>query len=139
MANNSQGFVNLYRKPVALVTEKQLQHISEGVLIDEPARNNDDGVAVAMTVEITVGSIGGLNNNIPPVAITTTFSEPKLIKDNRPHNFPDPRDGVLLFVSKEVAEAARDIGRDTDDLVFPKHFYETDTTIYCSRVEKLQS
>lgn len=133
------GIVNLLSKPLALVDEKTFQRIIAGESIEVYAKNNDDGTAVVLSGEIIIHYIGDPDSDIPFVAVTRTFSEPKLIKDNRQYNFPDPKDGKSLIVSKEVIEAARGIGRDIDDLFYPKRYIETDTIIYCNIFDSLQS
>ncbi len=40
--------------------------------------------------------------------------------------FPAPKDGVLLIVEPEVIQAAKDYGRDTDDLIYVKEHEDND-------------
>ena len=72
------------------------------------------------------------------VPITRSHLEPRLVKDDRVYRFPEPQDGRLLLVEKAVAEAAREDGRDVEDLVFPKKFLRTKNgIILCAELGKL--
>ncbi len=37
------------------------------------------------------------------------------------HGLPDPKEGTMYLVDQEVVEAARAVGRTTDDLLVPSH------------------
>jgi len=63
------------------------------------------GVSRAACVETPVGQIDGI-----PV-FKPTYGEPE--------NVPDPEDGVMYVVSSITAQACREAGRTTSDLLLP--------------------
>jgi hypothetical protein len=67
--------------------------------------------------------------DIPLLKVT---KKPILTRNGNTFDFPEPKEKTLLIVPYEVAIAARDSGRTTDDLIFPATFYELDKTIYCA-------
>lgn len=63
----------------------------------------------------------------------------KLVKGDTKYDFPEPEENVFLLVEREVAEAARMLGRSTDDLFFPDKFSHQHGTgnRFCSELGKL--
>ena len=72
------------------------------------------------TVATTVVNAGRYeittNNDTIYVPISKTNLTPQLIKNELVYRFPEPKAGVRLLVTHNVATAAADDGRDTDDL-----------------------
>lgn len=72
------------------------------------------------------------------VSLTEIISLPKIEKAGKISAFPEPVEGQILLVEKEVAEAAKRNGRNTDDLIFPRHYLRTKNGIFlCLELGKL--
>lgn len=118
VATMSQKIINLTGKTVRLVSKEQLRKALNGVMPDVSPLE-DGGTATVMKANVDVDSyVFEAEDDLIEIPIVSVYGQPSLIKDKALHNFPDPKEGVLLLVSYEVIEAARDFGRDTDDLVY---------------------
>lgn len=72
------------------------------------------------------------------ITLTEVYCVPKIEKRGIISDFPEPKEGHLLLVEKEVAEAARSNGRSTDDLIFPRYYLRTDNNLFlCVELGKL--
>ncbi len=69
-----------------------------------------EGVARAEQKDTPQGSLRAINGGLIPT-VRTEFGG--LI------GLPDPEEGVLLIVSNILVQAAKAVGRSTDDLLFP--------------------
>lgn len=137
---------NYFRLPLYFVSEDELSDIEDEELgeielqeiLERRVKYESNGTAIVMSADSEVDNLSfGKDDDSLAIPIFSTFMEPKVVKDGRVHNFPDPRDGVLLFVDREIAEAARAIGRETDDLIFPVQYEMTDDEIYVSQLGRL--
>ncbi len=137
---------NYFRLPLYFVSEDELSDIEDEELgeielqeiLERRVKYESNGTAIVMSADSEVDNLSfGKDDDTLAIPIFSTFMEPKVVKDGRVHNFPEPRDGVLLFVDREIAEAARAIGRETDDLIFPVQYEMTDDEIYVSQLGKL--
>ena len=118
VATMSQKIINLTGKTVRLVSKEQLRKALNGVMPDVSPLE-DGGTATVMKANVDVDSyVFEAEDDLIEIPIVSVYGQPSLIKNKALHSFPDPKEGVLLLVSYEVIEAARDFGRDTDDLVY---------------------
>ena len=118
VATMSQKIINLTGKTVRLVSKEQLRKALNGVMPDVSPLE-DGGTATVMKANVDVDSyVFEAEDDLIEIPIVSVYGQPSLIKNKARHSFPDPKEGVLLLVSYEVIEAARDFGRDTDDLVY---------------------
>ena len=129
-------FISLMREKIALVDEKQF---CEAIINGNSPVDllPSEGVATLMKTEELAESYALPGDHT--IAITTVFTLLQLIKNNALYNFPNQRDDVFYVVEREIAEAAREIGRTTDDLVFPCDYKLINNRIYCTKLGKLPS
>lgn len=137
---------NYFRLPLYFVSEDELSDITDEELgeielqeiLEHRVKYESNGTAIVMSADSEVDNLSfSKDDDALAIPIFSTFMEPKVVKDGRVHNFPEPRDGVLLFVDREITEAARAIGRETDDLIFPVQYEMTDDVIYVSQLGRL--
>lgn len=143
----SNAICNYYSTlPLYFVSEDELSSIADDAILpseleemqERKERFENNGVAIMMSADVVVRTLSfpeGDSSTIIP--LFSTFSEPKVVKDGQVYNFPAPQEGVFFFVDRDIAEAARSIGRDTDDLIFPIQYEETDSAIYVAQLGKL--
>ena len=65
------------------------------------------------------------------IPIMRVVKRPIICKNGFDNEFPTPKIDTLLIVPYEVAVAARDCGRTTDDLIFPATYYEQEDMCFC--------
>lgn len=137
MSQNDQTIINMIGKPVILVNSAQFNKALNGVKPDiSPLQ--EDGTAIAMKAEIEAGDhIFEAADDLIEIPIVSVYCQPGILKDKRVHSFPEPKEGTLLLVSREVIGAACDIGRDTDDLVYPLEFAIYNGCMYCKKLGKI--
>lgn len=100
---------------------------------------DDDTFAKVIKVKKTLAEYkADSNEGDLQIALTEIYCSPKIESKGVISDFPAPRSGHLLLVEKEVAEAARNNGRSTDDLIFPRFYLRTDNNIFlCVELGKL--
>ena len=133
----SQTIINLIGKPVILVNSSLFNKALNGIKPDiSPLQS--DGTAIAMKAEITIDShIFEASDDLIEIPIASVYGQPSILKDKRVHSFPDPKEGTLLLVSREVIDAACNIGRDTDDLIYPLDFAVYNGCMYCKKLGRI--
>lgn len=137
VATMSQKIINLTGKTVKLVSKEQLRKALNGVMPDVSPLE-DGGTATVMKANIDVDSyVFEAEDDLIEIPIVSVYGQPSLIKNKALHSFPDPKEGVLFLVSYEVIEAARDFGRDTDDLVYLLEYEKHDSCIYCRKLGRI--
>lgn len=132
--------INLLESDVRLVNEEQYYRAKAlaGILPDiSPLKNG--GAAIIMKAELPVDSYCfEAEDTHVDIPIVSVYGHLSLVKDGAIYDFPEPKEGVFLLVSREVAEAARECGRETDDLIFPLEYTTRDRSIYCKKLGRLQ-
>lgn len=137
MSQNNQKIINLTGKTVRLVSKEQLRKALNGVMPDVSPLE-DGGTATVMKASVDVDSyIFEAEDDLIEIPIVSVYGQPSLIKDKALHSFPEPKEGVLLLVSYEVIEAARDFGRDTDDLVYLIEYEKHNNCIYGRKLGRI--
>ena len=133
----SQTIINLIGKPVILVNSSLFNKALNGIKPDiSPLQS--DGTAIAMKAEIAIDShIFEASDDLIEIPIASVYGQPSILKDKRVHSFPDPKEGTLLLVSREVIDAACNIGRDTDDLIYPLDFAVYNGCMYCKKLGRI--
>ncbi len=98
-----------------------------------------DGVAINLSASLLQDNIAreSSSGTVFEVPIYTHYCRPALLLNGAIHDFPDPKDNVLVVVDREIALAARELGRETDDLIFPDDFTTTDSEIICYKLGRL--
>lgn len=137
VATMSQRIINLTGKTVKLVSKEQLRKALNGVMPDVSPLE-DGGIATVMKANVDVDSyVFEAEDDLIEIPIVSVYGQPSLIKDKALHSFPDPKEGVLFLVSYEVIEAARDFGRDTDDLLYLLEYEKHDNCIYGRKLGRI--
>lgn len=137
MSQNDQKIINLTGKTVRLVSKEQLRKALNGVMPDVSPLE-DGGTATVMKASVDVDSyVFEAEDDLIEIPIVSVYGQPSLIKDKALHSFPEPKEGVLLLVSYEVIEAARDFGRDTDDLVYLLEYEKHNNCIYGRKLGRI--
>lgn len=137
MSQNDQKIINLTGQTVRLVSKEQLRKALNGVKPDVSPLE-DGGTATVMTANVNVDSyMFEAEDDIIEIPITSVFSQPSLIKNKQLHEFPKPQEGVFLLVGYEVIEAAREYGRDTDDLIYLLEYETYDKCVYCTELGRV--
>ena len=137
VATMSQKIINLTGKTVKLVSKEQLRKALNGVMPDVSPLE-DGGIATVMKANVDVDSyVFEAEDDLIEIPIVSVYGQPSLIKNKALHSFPDPKEGVLFLVSYEVIEAARDFGRDTDDLVYLLEYEKHDNCIYGRKLGRI--
>lgn len=135
--------VNYYPGKIAFVSETFYQDYQEGKFRlgtnYQTFPREDNSYAKASELIIDAGQYEvDTNEGHLYVPLTWSYLTPRLVKDDLVYTFPEPEPGRILLVDKKVAEAARDDGRETDDLVFPKKYIRTSNGIVlCAELGKL--
>ncbi|MCQ2570626.1 MAG: hypothetical protein MJ154_00005 [Candidatus Saccharibacteria bacterium] len=131
----NQTIVNYLKRKVALVSSEQFNKAMAGITPEETEIIESNGIAITMKAEVHVDDfVYGDSKDLPIVSI---FSRPAIVKNSAVYDFPDEKDDTLYLVEREVAEAARDLGRSTDDLVFPIEVIKLNNILYCRKLGKL--
>ena len=137
VATMSQKIINLTGKTVKLVSKEQLRKALNGVMPDVSPLE-DGGIATVMKANVDVDSyVFEAEDDLIEIPIVSVYGQPSLIKNKALHSFPDPKEGVLFLVSYEVIEAARDFGRDTDDLLYLLEYEKHDNCIYGRKLGRI--
>ncbi len=137
VATMSQRIINLTGKTVKLVSKEQLRKALNGVMPDVSPLE-DGGIATVMKANVDVDScVFEAEDDLIEIPIVSVYGQPSLIKNKALHSFPDPKEGVLFLVSYEVIEAARDFGRDTDDLLYLLEYEKHDNCIYGRKLGRI--
>ena len=137
VATMSQRIINLTGKTVKLVSKEQLRKALNGVMPDVSPLE-DGGIATVMKANVDVDSyVFEAEDDLVEIPIVSVYGQPSLIKNKALHSFPDPKEGVLFLVSYEVIEAARDFGRDTDDLLYLLEYEKHDNCIYGRKLGRI--
>ena len=131
----NQTIVNYLKEKAVLVADKQFHEAMAGITPEGISAIESEGIAITLKAEVHVDDFGyETGKNLPIVSI---FGRPALVKNGAVYEFPDEKSGTLYLVEREVAEAARDLGRSTDDLVYPIEPTKLDGIIYCWKLGKL--
>lgn len=137
MSNTDKTIINLLTSDARLVNEELYCKARTGVLPDiSPLKNG--GTAIIMKAELSVDNYRFEAEDIlVDVPIVSVYGHLSLVKDGAIYDFPEPKEGVFLLVEREIAEAARECGRETDDLLFPLEYATRDKCIYCKKLGRL--
>lgn len=134
--------INYYPGKIAFISEDFYQGFHDGKFklgSNYPTLGKEDGsYATAPSKDYEEIEVESIDGRVFISVTTDNLSAPYLVKDGHVHAFPDPKPGHFLLVERSVAEAARESGRETDDLLFPRRFIRTfNGIVLCSELGKL--
>ena len=90
------------------------------------------GKATVMKAEIPIEDVD------TPIPAVTVFRRPVLAKNGvAVEDFPEPKEDRCYIVDREVADAANEAGRSTDDLFYPLEYTIVGKTIICKKLGRI--
>ncbi len=141
---NRPLLVNYYPQVIALISgDHYLSHAYDEPTEKYPYMIIQRSDYVAKTDVRTIATYQA--NSYHAVTTQITFDVPILQVTKRPvisrnshdSDLPAPKTDTILIVPYEVAIAARESGRTTEDLAFPATFYEQDNICWCAELGKV--
>ena len=135
--SNRPLLVNYLCKKIALISSDQYLAYSYGEPTEQFSymiiqRSDFIAKTETKTIPHRISSYRAVSEYITfDIPIMRVVKQPIICKNGFDNEFPTPKIDTLLIVPYEVAVAARDCGRTTDDLIFPATYYEQEGICFC--------